>query len=50
VVAHANARDVVVAVSPDRVAAVLGSPQTGRVLVHDRAGRLAVTLDTPRCR
>jgi hypothetical protein len=40
---------VMVALSSDRVAAVLGSKQTGRVLVYDRAGRLAVKLDTPRC-
>jgi len=29
--------------------AVLGPDQTGRVLVYDRVGRLAVKLDTPRC-
>jgi hypothetical protein len=49
VVAEANARDVMVAVSSNRVAAMLGPEQTGRVLVYDCAGRLAVKLDTPRC-
>jgi hypothetical protein len=49
VLANAHEQDVVVARSSDRVAAVLGPERTGRVLVYDRAGRLAVQLDTPRC-
>ena len=49
VLAEAHEQDVVVARSSDRVAAVLGPEQTGRVLVYDRAGRLAVKLDAPRC-
>ena len=49
VLAEAKGRDVRFAHSSDTVAAVLGSEHTGRVLVYDRAGRLALELDPPRC-